>query len=179
MKYISLLRGINVSGQKKIKMLDLREMYTDLGFESVASYIQTGNVVFESPKVTETKALEAIIKQGIKGKFDFDVSVMVRTREEWQNTINNNPLFDKEKDIKHFCVTLLGEIPEQEYLDSIADFKHNNDQFTIIDRAIYLYCPDGYGRTKLTNNFFEKKLKVRATTRNWRTILKLREVASQ
>ena len=177
MKYISMLRGINVSGQKKIKMADLRAMYVSLDFEEVESYIQSGNVVFETAE-TDTAILEQKIKAAIADTFSFDVSVMVRTAAYFADLVDNHPFFDEKEELKLFHVTFLAKAPEPEAIQSSADFPRKNERFHIDGDKIYLYFPDGYGRTKLSNNFFERKLKVSATTRNWRTVLKLYDMVS-
>ncbi len=176
MKYISMLRGINVGGRKKIKMAELREMYVALGFEDVNSYIQSGNVVFDYKK-TKPAELEAQIKQAIQDTFGFDVPVRIRTADDFKHIINSHPFFDAEQELKLFHVTFLAEAPNTEALQSIADFQYKEDLFQIDGDKIHLYCPGGYGETKLSNNFFERKLKVSATTRNWKTVLKLYEMA--
>ena len=167
--YISILRGINVSGQKIIKMNDLQNLYKNLGFQNVTTYIQSGNVVF-SYKDFDTKNLEEIITKQIATEFGFEVPVIVLTVDELQQIVDNNPFAkdaDKEQSFLH--VTFLASIPEQYDQKMIEDKKQNNEEIIFTDQAIYLYCPNGYGNTKLSNSFIENKLKVKATTRNWKT----------
>jgi uncharacterized protein (DUF1697 family) len=174
--YISILRGINVSGQKTIKMDALRAMFEDLKFTNVKTYIQSGNVIFQYKK-TDCKSLENIISQKIKEEFTFDVPVIVITKEDFENIYNNN-LFvnDHNKDIQKLHVTFLSQIPNQLNINKIAG-NFAPDEFIFNETAIYLYCPEGYGSTKLNNNFFESKLKVTATTRNWKTVTELMQLA--
>lgn len=96
-KYISMLRGINVSGQKKIKMNELRTLYESLGFRPVKTYIQSGNVIFKSP-ASDTSELVSNIETKIKQTFGFSVSVIIRTASEFQHVINNNPFYGARKD---------------------------------------------------------------------------------
>jgi uncharacterized protein (DUF1697 family) len=164
---LSLLRGINVGG-KKVPMLDLRGLYADLGFKNITTYIQSGNVIFES-KVDATSTTKKIEK-GLKEKFGFDVSVILRTKEELNSVIRGNP-FLKEKNIEEekLYVIFLAASADKELVKKLEESLPGPERFIIKEKTIYLYCPVGYGEAKLNNNFFEKKLKVIATTRNWRT----------
>ena len=173
--YLAVLRGINVSGQKTIKMSDLRALFEKAGFEKVQTFIQSGNVIFQT-KETKTKALAQKIEEIIHHHYNFDVSVIVLTREEILTIMVNNPFTRGNKDITKFHVTLLAETPNAKLLETTRDEKFQSDEFHIDERAIYLYCPDGYGMTRFSNNFFEKKLGVSATTRNWKTMNTLLEL---
>lgn len=171
--YISLLRGINVSGHKLIKMDALQKMYTDLQFKNSKTYIQSGNVVFQY-RPTPTKTLEETIAKQIQKTFGFDVPVMVKELSELTTIANNNPFIVKrQEDIQWLHITLLSNEAEQTHIDKIKDLTFGADEYIIVKNAVYVFCPNGYGNTKLNNNFFENKLKVQATTRNWKTIVKL------
>lgn len=172
-----MLRGINVSGQKMIKMEALRDMYANLGFEAISTYIQSGNVIFKSES-SEIYTLEERISQGVHDTFGFDVPVMVRTQAYFEDIVTQNPFQEKGYDSAHWHVTFLSDTPDDILLDKITAGDYGNDEFILHNQALYLYCPNGYGNTKLTNTFFEKKLKVSATTRNWKTVLKLLEIAN-
>jgi uncharacterized protein (DUF1697 family) len=171
--FISLLRGINVSGQKKINMQELKALYEELSFRNVKTYIQSGNVVFEAGEKNTAK-LAKIIEQGLLEKYAFQVSVIVRTDHELAATLADNPFLPKE-DINesNFHVTFLQQLPLTENVKKLEAYNFEPDQFRLLDKVVYLFCPNGYGRTKLTNTFFENKLKVIATTRNWRTLKEL------
>ena len=177
--HISILRGINVSGQKKILMADLKELYETLGFTNVVTYIQSGNVLFNSDKKYSESELIAQIENAIQEKYDFQVPILVFTIEFLKNIVLNNPFIkEKEIDIEKLHVTYLAEIPAKDKLEEIKKFDFSPDRFTIVDKTVYVYCPGGYGNTKLSNSFFESKFKVKATTRNWKTTLKLMEIYS-
>lgn len=164
---LSILRGINVSGQKKILMSDLKQLYEGLDFEKVKTFIQSGNVVFES-KANTTLAKK--IEQKIKQKYEFDVPVVIRTLDEMEVIISHNPfLKTKGIELDKLHVTYLSETPTAENIKKIKEINFEPDAFHITGKDIYIHCPNGYGRTKLTNTFFEKKLSVSATTRNWKT----------
>ena len=176
-KYIAILRGINVSGKNIIKMKDLKSELDDLGFKNVITYIQSGNIVFEHEK-TPTNRLTAVIKQTIAKKFKLDVPVMVFETEQWKKILTNNAFLGEENiDITKLHVTFLSSSPSTVFIAQINLDAYLPDQLIITNEAIYLYCPNGYGKTKLTNNFFEAKLKVTATTRNWKTANKLLELS--
>lgn len=177
--YISILRGINVSGQKLIKMDALRKSYENLGFHNVTTYVQSGNVVFVGKDV-ETNQLKQTISRQIEKDFGFYVPVIVLTVEKLKGIIDNNPFFnDLNKDPSFLHVTFL--FSKLDHFDQkvIEDKKHNGEEISFADNAVYLYCPNGYGKTKLTNNFLEMKLKVGATTRNWKTVNELLKIANQ
>lgn len=176
MIFISLLRGINVSGQKKIKMADLKVLYEHLGLANVITYIQSGNVIFESERKAEN--LVKLIETAIEKEYEFDVPIQVVAIDEMITIANNNPYLPND-DISKLHLTLLEEAPDVQYLNKLVVDPKSDDEFKLIGRAIYLKCPNGYGRTKLTNTFFESKLKAKATTRNWKTVLKVIELTQQ
>ncbi len=177
--YISILRGINVSGQKKILMADLKKIYESLGFSDVVTYIQSGNVLFNFNKTNSESDLIQTIEKAIQDEYGFQVPVLVFTIDFLKNTVNDNPFLKEfEIDTEKLHVTYLAETPSIEKLDEINKFDFSPDRFCIIGRTVYVYCPGGYGNTKLSNTFFENKLKVKATTRNWKTTLKLIEIYS-
>ena len=175
--YIAILRGINVSGAKPIKMEELRLTFQKPGFENITTYIQSGNVVFSTTE-TATSQLTAQIAESIKTDFGFEVPVIVLSAVELQTIIGNNPLNDGTKDTAFLHVTFLSEIPAAFNLSDIAAKKQGNEEIIISGKVVYLYCPHGYGKTKLTNTFLESKLKVTATTRNWKTANELFRLAS-
>lgn len=177
--YISILRGINVSGKKLIKMDVLKNLYQSLGFYEVKTYVQSGNVVFAAEEL-ESKTLATKISQQIALAFGFDVPVIVIGIDELNNIISNNPfLQDLQKDPAFLHVTFVSTPPEKYDTKAIEDKEQEGEKIFFTDIAIYLYCPNGYGRTKLTNNFLEDKLKVPLTTRNWKTTNELLKIANQ
>lgn len=178
--FISILRGINVSGQKKILMADLKVLYEHLKFKDVKTYIQSGNVIFKSTEKLSDAEFSEKIEDEIFKKYDFHVPVIIRSEAEMKEIISANA-FLKEKDIdqKKLHVTFLSEIPSQENAISIQSMDFSPDRFIIRNKEIYLSIPGSYGETKISNAFFEKKLKVKATTRNWNTVVKLYKLAAQ
>jgi uncharacterized protein (DUF1697 family) len=176
MKYIALLRGINVGGKRKVKMADLLAMCEEIGLKEVRTYIQSGNIVFESPE-EDTSVLGKSLQEQIMATFGFEVPVMVMTQAYLQQVAENNPFLklNKDLDTKLLHVTFLAEQPAEDLIKVLVEKDYGTDEFEVIENRVYLYFPNGYGRTKLTNTVFEKKLQVAATTRNWRTIGKLKD----
>lgn len=177
--FISILRGINVSGQRKILMADLKTLYEKLKFKEVTTYIQSGNVVFKSEEKWKDFELAQKIESAIYKKYNFQVPVIIRSKEELKKIISSNPfLKEKNIDVKKLHVTFLSEIPAKTNVENIGDIDFYPDTFILNGKEIYLHIPVSYGETKLSNIFFENKLKVKATTRNWNTVNKLLEMTS-
>ncbi len=172
--YISILRGINVSGQKKILMTDLKALYEGLGFKNVTTYIQSGNVICNTGKPLAGKQLAQKIEEAIFKKYGFEVPVIIRTVDEMKNVLAANPLLkEKNIDVEKLHVTFLEEAPSADRIKLTKDLDYSADKFIILGKEVYLYCPNGYGTSKLSNTFFESKLQVKATTRNWKTVNQL------
>lgn len=176
--YIALLRGINVSGSNLIKMDALKKSLETLGFFNIRTYIQSGNIIFQSEE-NSASTLAQKIREKIQQDFNLQVPAMVKTSEEWNIAVAENPFLPEYSDtIENLHLTFLDTMPENSMIEKILPLKNEPDTGVIIGDRIYLYCPEGYGRTKFTNTYFENKLKVKATTRNWRTMLKLKEMAA-
>ncbi len=174
--YITLLRGINVGGQKKILMKDLMTLYESMDFKNVKTYVQSGNVVFES-HLEDQNDLAGIIEKKILETFGFPVSIIIRTADELKQIILNNPFIKKKGfDESKLYATFFSDIPSDKLLNEALKIKDEKDRFFISGREAYLFCPGGYGKTKFSNNFFEKKLDITATTRNWNTVRTLMEM---
>ena len=177
--YIALLRGINVSGQKKIKMSDLKILFEDLYFTNVQTYIQSGNVLFTS-NMNNKKAILTKIEKKITNRFGYKVEVILKTPDELKRAIKSNPfLKDKKKNSERIYYTFLSENPSPSNSKILNEIDHTPEQFILNGDVIYLFLPNGAGKSKLNNNFFEKRLGVFATTRNRNSVqalLELREV---
>jgi len=174
--YISMLRGINVSGQKKIRMADLKSMYETLGFGNIQTYVQSGNVVFESDEEDLEKLRQSIEAQ-IEKTFGFSVPVLIRSADDFDRIIQEHPFAQEETN--RVLVTFLYERPAQSKRDELSQYEDKVDQFTLGEQEIFLFCPGGYGKTKLSNTFFEKKLELIATTRNWKSVNALYQMANE
>lgn len=179
MKLISMLRGINVGHQNQIRMAELKSLYESLGFSSVQTYVQSGNVVFESSDHNQNAAT-SIIEAALEQKYGSQIPVLIRTVEDFQHLIDANPFtHGRSEDRTKLHVTFLYRRPSEENIAKITGFKDPIDEFFLEDMEVFLFCPNGYGRTKLSNTFFEKKLAVAATTRNWNTVTTLLELAQR
>lgn len=170
MKYLALLRGINVSGKNSIKMEDLRKLLEINGLNNVKTYIQSGNVFFESDENTNfSKKISSIIKT----HYGFDISVIMVAKSDLEFVINTNPFYDKNLETKQLYVSFLSEKPSNENFNLLKEIDFNGDLFEIKERFLFLKYADSAANTKLDNKIIEKKLQVIATTRNWNTVNKL------
>jgi uncharacterized protein (DUF1697 family) len=177
--WVALIRGINVGGQRAVSMERLRGSFAAMGFRDVRTYVQSGNIVFEAAADTRD-ALTRKIEEGIRRDFGFSVIVILRTAKELQRIVKTNPFLNEEGiEQAKLHVTFLARPPIKAALKNLEALPASPDRFRLMGREIYLYCPDGYGRTKLSNNAFEKRLSVAATTRNWKTTTALCEIAGE
>ena len=169
--FIALLRGINVGGNKKIAMADLRAIAADLGFENPRTLLNSGNLVFRSAKTAP-----AIEKQ-LESKLDCDV--IVRTADEWKAIVANNPFKDAaRRDPGHLIVACLREAPKKGAIEALRNAIVGREVVELRGRDAYFIYPDGQGTSKLTNTVIEKNLGTRATARNWNTVRKLLDVVT-
>jgi uncharacterized protein (DUF1697 family) len=177
--YLSLLRGINIGGHKKIKMSDLKALYELLGFGQVTTYIQSGNVLFSTDTNESEAELACRIGNAIEMKFGFEVPVVIRTKEEMQLIVTQNP-FSEEAELApdKLVVMSLGSIPDAATLAQVQTKIDDNSRFAFIGNTLYFFYPDGYGQTKWHSNFFEKQLRTTVTARNWATTRKLAGMAA-
>jgi uncharacterized protein (DUF1697 family) len=178
--YVAMLRGINVSGSKPVKMEALRASFEALGFEHVRTYVQSGNVVFEAKERTAAP-LGAKVAARIKRDFGFEVPVLVLGAAELGRVVEQNPFLKQrgqEIDPTKLHVTFLAAAPAAAGLKKMEGVASGRDAFHCLGKTIYLVCPDGYGNTKLTNNAFERALAAAATTRNWKTVTTLAAMAA-
>ena len=178
MIYLSLLRGINVSGKNRLAMPDIKRMYEGLGFGNVQTYVQSGNVIFDAPQ-QDAAALAGIIQTQIRQSFGLEVPVIIRTPQEFGHILEHNPfLTNRQESIETIHVTFLAAPPSADRIQMINAIRQVGDEFVLAGREIYLFCPGGYGRTKFNNTFFEKKLERLATTRNWKSVAALAGLAA-
>jgi uncharacterized protein (DUF1697 family) len=171
--YVSMLRGINVGGHKRIKMQQLRACFEAIGLEQVETYIQSGNVVFKTGKGS-TLALSSRIEARILSDFRHSVSVISRTVDEMDKTMERNP-FLKERGIdpEKLHVTFLSEIPAPAALKRLAELTTTPDRSLCLGKEIYLFLPNGVSGSGLMRRSFDRALAVAATTRNWKTVSSL------
>jgi len=175
---ISMLRGVNVGGHNKIKMDALRDLYESLGLRDAKTYVQSGNVVFR----TEAKDLAVLAKRiedAIESKFGFRPGVILRTTSDLRDAIGRNP-FAKRRgiDASKLLATFLAAALGLEARDEILKIKSGQEEVRIDGRELYVYFPDGMGRSKVWPAI-EKVLKKSGTGRNWNTVTKLLEIAEK
>ncbi len=174
--YVSLLRGINVSGRNRIAMADLRALYEAHGHHDVTTYVQSGNVISRSSARTSVAVARAM-RRAIADDFGLDVTVLVRTPAELYRLLEGNPFLGHGNDVTKLHVTFLAEPAAATRVKALDGDAFAPDRFAVHGREVYVHCPGGYGRTRIDNTFFERKLGVAATTRNWKTVTQLAELS--
>ena len=173
--FATFLRGVNMAGHCKIKMTDLSKLYRKLGYKNAVTYIQSGNVVLSSQESAEMIASK--IEKGIMDEFGYTVPVMIRSVGEFEKIYRLNPFIsENDFDPAKSSVIFLNSEPDQIQISKMAGVDYPPDRFFIIGKEIFIYCPNGFGRTKLYTNFFEARMKVTGTARNWKTVEAINEM---
>ena len=173
----ALLRGINVGGHRKVPMARLREVLAEAGFEDVSTYVQSGNVVLSAPGRRAAARVGRDIEAAIEAGFGFPVDVVVRTRKELAELVAEDPLGDVATDpSRRIVVFLAGEL-DRARLEGVRPEDFAPEAFTLRDREIVMWAPDGQRDSPLVKTLTEKRTGVPATARNWRTVEKLLAMA--
>jgi len=175
MRYVALLRGINVGGSNQMKMDDLKAVFSQLGFENVKSYINSGNLAFDTKKTPENKLIDRI-ESAVESKFGRRVHIMVREQKDIERVIKNNPFDGQYENHKHMHVLFLKEPMPAEKEEFLQASALTGEQYAVRGREIYNLLPNGVAGSLLTKGFFERKPVVAYTGRNWRTVEKLLEL---
>jgi uncharacterized protein (DUF1697 family) len=175
--FAALLRGINVGGKSRVPMAELRSALSSLGFEDVVTYIQSGNVVFRSPG-GNAKEVATRIEKEVAKRFGVNAAVLIRTPPELAKIADANPFLSGESDLKKLHVVFLDARPGAKAAAQLDPARSPPDEFTLSGREIYLHLPNGFGRSKLTIDYFERRLGATATARNWKTLLELLQLTS-
>lgn len=178
MIYICLLRGINVGGNKRIKMADLRQLLGNLSLKNVQTILQSGNVVFESDETNRDKLIKNI-EASIEDAYGFEVKVMLRTAEEWQAIIDKKPIYDFEVAGNRLLVVCLDTVPKPDNIKELVDSHTGDEIIHVFEQEFFIYYGDGMGKSKLSNAVLERKLNVTTTARNWNTVIKLQALAEK
>jgi uncharacterized protein (DUF1697 family) len=173
--YAVLLRGVNVGGHGKIPMAELREVVAGLGCSDVATYVQSGNVVGRSDD--RPAELAGKVSQAIRDRWGLDVGTVVRTHEQLQQVVRDNPFGEPDHGSRLHVAFLLGE-PARDALEAFDQSGFAPDRFALADREIYLSLPDGIGRSKLAAALTERRAGTTMTVRNWNTVRKLLEMTA-
>lgn len=177
-QFVAIIRGINVGGHHKVHMQTLREALEAHKLRDVRTYIQSGNVVFRS-LARKTDSLEATFGKVLRTHFGIHVPVIVREEKEWARTVRRNPFLDRTEDHKKLHVTFLRSRPAIQAARALSHMSFPHDEVIVDGKDAYLFCRNGYAQTDLTNAFLEKKLMVKGTTRNWRTVLTLADMLAE
>jgi uncharacterized protein (DUF1697 family) len=175
---VALLRAINVGGRNRVPMADLRELVEGLGCERVATHLQSGNLLFDGAGTAPEEIADGI-ERGIEARLGLNIRVLVRTRDELAAIVAANPLSELAEDPARHLVTFLSEAPDAQRVDAIDPAFCSPDVFVAHGREIHAWYPDGVRNTKLTNAFWEKRLGVTGTARNWNTVTRLLELADE
>lgn len=173
--YITLLKGINVGGHKKLPMAELRSLLDKLGFDQVQTYIQSGNAIFKSTE-KNTQIIEEKISNLILEIFGFEVSVLVLTRNQLSRIFDYCPFKEDLKQSSYFFI--LHDTPNEDMIKMASEKIYVREDYKILDNCIYYYGEKGLGQAKFNINFFERKLNTFATARNYNTMLKLLSLSS-
>lgn len=172
-RFISMLRGVNVGG-RHVRMEELKRCYARIGADNPRTYIQSGYVIFDTP-AGDAESLSRTIEETLAGEPGLHARVIIRTRDEFGKVIARMLFSDTDTNKLH--VTFLSEAPLDFPERKIEAARDSSEKFCARGREVYLSCPGGYGRTKLSNGLFEKVLGASATTRNWRTVTALYSMA--
>jgi uncharacterized protein (DUF1697 family) len=169
--HAALLRGVNVSGKNMLPMKELARMFSDAGCANVRTYIQSGNVVFEAPP--GAPGIAEAIQTKIEKRYGYRVPVILRTSAQLLKTIRDNPFLKAGAHEKTLYVYFLAHTPDAGAIAALDPARSTPDAFQVRGQEIYLHLPNGMGRSKLTNAYFDSKLSTICTARNWATVLKL------
>ena len=186
--FIALLRGINVAGKNIVKMIELKQTFEELGLVNVRTYLQSGNVVFSGPAQSETD-MAKIIEAALQKKLGLTVPVNVRTSDRMKVVVEGNPFLSegigktgkalRSDNESKFYVTFLSDEASDLGLQKLKCITSIPDRYAAVGEEVYLHCPDGYGRSKFSNNVIERALKTGATTRNWKTVKQLVAISQE
>jgi uncharacterized protein (DUF1697 family) len=176
--HLALLRGINLGAKNKLPMKDLGEMFASAGCGKVRTFIQSGNVIFVAAPGRADR-MPDLIRGQIAKHFGYQVPIVLRTTEQLANVIRNNPFLKAGVAEQELHVLFLGDLPAPRAVQSLDPDRSPPDEFRIAGREIYLRLPNGVGRSKLNNQYFDSRLGTISTGRNWRTVTKLFELMSE
>jgi uncharacterized protein (DUF1697 family) len=169
-----------MTGHNSIKMADLSTMFIKMGFADAMTYIQSGNVIFSGIDESSTNEIGLKIEKAILERFSYNVPVMIRTVEEIKNLFPANPfLTEPDFNPSKVAAIFLYEKVTETQIQKVIDIDYPPDKFKIIGSEIFTFCPNGFGKTKLYTNFFEKKMGVTGTARSWKTITTILDLAEK
>lgn len=173
MRYVALLRGINVGGKNKLPMKELAALFESAGAGDVATFIQSGNVLFSAAS-SLARALPALVGKKIESRFGFAAPIVIRSSAELSAIVEKNPFLNADEN--QLGIMFLADAPSAARLKLLDPARSPPDEFAVRGRDVYLRLVNGFAKTKLTNAWFDSKLETISTARNWRTLLKLRDL---
>ena len=176
--YAALLRGINVGGKHKLPMADLRDLFAEAGGTDVRTYIQSGNVVFRAPEDVAAR-LPALVEDAIAARHGFSVPLVLRRAEALASVVADNPFLAEGADPAALHVAFLQAQPTPAAVRTLDPDRSPPDRFKVQGQEVYLHCPNGLARTRLTADYFDHRLETVATFRNWRTVQRLVAMAAE
>ncbi|MEJ2205908.1 MAG: DUF1697 domain-containing protein [Gemmatimonadota bacterium] len=174
-RHVALLRGINVGGRNKLPMSELVALFEAVGCRSVRTYIQSGNVVFEGGSALGRRVVHDIPRL-VEERFGFRVPVLVRSAKDIHGAIAANPFLQEPTDPTHLHIGFLAAAPGETAIESLDPERSSTDRFVVRGREVYLHVPGGMARTRLTTDYFDRRLGTTMTVRNWRTVTRLAEM---
>ena len=177
-EFVSMLRGVNVGGTSRIKMQALQELYESLGLRDVRTLLQSGNVVFRS-SLNDRSQLVKRIQQEIERRLELKIEVLLRTKEEIEAIVERSPVLSPRADMSKLLVMFLGSVPGPEAQARLVKSHKGPEMLELRGPEVYLYYPNGVGRSKLSGAVIEDRLETSGTARNWNTLTKLLEVARE
>ncbi|HEX3270882.1 MAG TPA: DUF1697 domain-containing protein [Ktedonobacterales bacterium] len=177
--HVALLRGINVGGKNPLPMKALAEEFVAAGCKDVRTFIQSGNVIFSAPPDHDEDLLARLLCERLAKRFNYNAPLVLRATEELRAAVANNPYLALGAPEDSLHVMFLTATPEAEAVKKLDPDRSPGDEYQVIVREIYLRLPNGMARTKLTNAYFDSKLGVTSTARNWRTTTKLLELMEE
>ncbi len=176
MKLALLLRGINVGGNNKIAMSDLKALLADLGYEDIKTILNSGNAVVSTSDSPEK--VEAAVSKAIASTLDLKIEVMARTHKELAAVVKADPLGKVATNPSHYAVAFLRSAPPKNALAAVDAEAYAPECWKLLGRELFIWYANGQAKTKLVGTFWEKNLKMAATARNWNTVLKLRDLTA-
>lgn len=176
--FVSMLRGVNVGGTSRIKMQALQALYESLGLRDVRTLLQSGNVVFRS-SLKDRDQLARRIRQEIERRLELEIEVLLRTKQEIESIVERGPVLSPRADMSKLLVMFLGGVPSAQLQARLLKEHKGPEMLELRGPEIYLYYPDGVGRSKLSTAVLENRLATYGTARNWNTLKKLLEAARE
>jgi uncharacterized protein (DUF1697 family) len=177
-RYVALLRSVNVAGHGRIAMDELRASFDALGYTDVATYIQTGNVLFTTGSKSQA-GISSAIEQRLDEDFGDSPAVLLRSVADFRRVGSSSPYAKAGADPGRHHVTFLATPPSKAALDALLLPPSGRDELVVDGKEVYVHTPDGYANTRYTGTFLERRLGVVSTTRNWNTVTKLGELAAR